>query len=268
MPTNPETWYDSPDILAVTFHPRREMPGIGSQAGFTLLDIPVSDGVTIGGRFYDAGASQPVVLFFHGNGEIVADYDDVAQEFTARGASFVPVDYRGYGRSAGRPAISTMLEDARTVFEFVRQWLQDHGHTGPLVIMGRSLGSASALEIAHAFPQKVGGLIIDSGFADAIALLLRLGAEIPNHLPEDHLFRQIDKIHGYAGPTLILHGVQDRIIPVLDAEALHAASPSRNKRLLKVSGAGHNDLLAVGFREYMAAVDSLLQAAVTGTQPA
>ena len=68
----PTDWLNSPDVLRVAFHPRKEW-GTADESGFTSLDIPVAKGVTIGARFYAVGRDKPTILFFHGNGEIVAD---------------------------------------------------------------------------------------------------------------------------------------------------------------------------------------------------
>jgi fermentation-respiration switch protein FrsA (DUF1100 family) len=259
MNTDTNDWMNSPDVLRVAFHPRKEQGG-AEESGFRSLDIPVADGVTLGARFYAAGHHKPTILFFHGNGEIVADYADMAPFYTAMGVNFFPVDYRGYGRSSGQPTASSMLADAGTVFTFARTWLAAEGFAGPIVVMGRSMGSASALEIASAYPDDVAGLIIDSGFADVTALMIRLGARPPAAgIPESSGLRHIAKIAVYKGPVLIIHGVRDMIIPVADAEALFNASPSPAKRLLKIEGAGHNDLMAVGMRQYMKAIAGLVQ---------
>jgi hypothetical protein len=250
-------WFDSSEVLGVIFHLRKES-GSRTAERYKSLDIPVADGVTVGARFYEAGRDKATILFFHGNGEIVADYGDIAPLYVEKGANFLPVDYRGYGRSSGKPTIGSMLTDARTVFSYVRKWLGSKGYDGPVIVMGRSLGSASALEIASAYPELTAGLIIDSGFADAIALLVRLGAPRPPSSFEDSSVRQVQKIAMYGGPTLIMHGTADVIIPVGDAKSLFAACPSASKRLVTISGARHNNLLAVGLKEYMQAIAELL----------
>ena len=66
-------------------------------------------GWSIGGRFYAAGATAPTLLFFHGNGEIVADYEDLGPLYARQGLNFFPVDYRGYGRSTGTPTVTAMI---------------------------------------------------------------------------------------------------------------------------------------------------------------
>jgi pimeloyl-ACP methyl ester carboxylesterase len=258
MPKESNTnWLDSAEVLAVAFHPRHESRTTGGTAGYESLAIPVAPGITVGGRFYRAGKDRPTMLFFHGNGEIVADYDDLAPQYVALGINFLPVDYRGYGTSTGSPTISAMLADARAIFDFVANRLTDQGYTNRVVVMGRSLGSASALELASSCPDKLAGLIIESGFSDTVALMKRLGAGVPAGGISDTVLRQSEKIKGYNGPTLIIHGTADFIIPVADADALYATCGSKNKKILKVKGAGHNDLLYVGYKEYMQAVRDL-----------
>ncbi len=252
-----DDWFNHPDVLRVVFHPRPEWPAV-DHGDFEALDIPVADEVVVGARFYAAGPDKPTILFFHGNGEIVADYDDLARYYVRMGINFFPVDYRGYGRSTGRPTILNMLEDANTVFEFAGAHLSKQKVTGPLIVMGRSLGSASALEIAARHPDAVAGLILDSAFADAVALIERLGARIPEPRPADPWLRQTEKIASFPGPTLILHGTEDRIIPVEEAEALFEASGSDEKRLITIPGAGHNNLLSVGFNRYREAMVELI----------
>lgn len=247
-----------PDILSVVFHPRREVELVTDE-GFTRLKIPVADDVDLGGRLYGADKEKPTILFFHGNGEIVADYGNIAALYTAVGINFLLVDYRGYGRSTGRPTVTSMLADARLVFAFVRDWLGARNQTGALVVMGRSLGSAPALEIAASFRDEVDGLIIESGFADTSSLINRLGARIPNTLGDNDIMGQTRKIGQYDGPLLIMHGSSDEIIPVADAHALMRASVSNSKRILVIEGAGHNDLLFRGLKEYMGAVVELVK---------
>ena len=101
---------------------------------------------------------------------------------------------------------------------------------------------------------------------DAAALMLRLGARPPvSGIPDDSMLRQTQKIAVYEGSTLIIHGVIDMIIPVADAEALFSACISTDKRLLKVEGAGHNNLMAVRMSQYMKAVAGLIQSASKGS---
>ena len=125
--------------------------------------------------------------------------------------------------------------------------------------MGRSLGSASALEIGVYARNGIAGLIIESGFAFARDLVARLGGPAPE-VPDDGRIGlgHLAKIQQIEVPTLILHGEDDWIIPVADARALHQHSGAADKRLVTVPGAGHNDLLWVGAVEYFSAIRELV----------
>ena len=247
---------DRPEVLACLFHPR---PGYrsGTQANSGDLRIPVADGVVIGGRGYRANPEAVNILFFHGNGEIAEDYDDLGPVYARRRINFLVVDYRGYGQSTGRPTASVMLADSHAVLGFVTGWLKHQDHTGPLIVMGRSLGSAPALELACHHPEAIAGLILESGFAHTGPLLRRLGATLAALKFEEHQgFRQLDKIRTVTKPTLIIHAEYDHIIPFSDGQALYDASPAQDKRLLKIRGADHNTIFAVGWRPYLEAVET------------
>ncbi|NOQ95719.1 MAG: alpha/beta hydrolase, partial [Desulfobacterales bacterium] len=129
------------------FHPRPEWGPPRSPSSSEDMLIPVEKDVGVGARFYLAGKDAPTILFFHGNGEIVADYDDIGPLYVRMGINFVPVDYLGYGRSSGTPTSTAMMRDAHVIFDSVHAWLKQKGHTGPFILMGRSLGSASVLEL-------------------------------------------------------------------------------------------------------------------------
>lgn len=254
---------DRPEVLQFLFHPRPE-PGLPAvQAGAAEIEkdiqIPVEEGITIGARFHMAGKSGANILFFHGNGEIVADYDELGPVYNQLGINFLAVDYRGYGRSTGRPTVSAMMQDCHLIFEFVQTWLERNNFAGPLILMGRSLGSASVLELAAAGGKSIDGLIVESGFALAAPLLQLLGID-PDALgfKEENGFRNIDKIRKFNNPTLIIHAEFDHIIPFSDGEALYNACPSPDKAFLKIPGANHNDIFMRGFQEYLAAVKQMV----------
>lgn len=251
---------DRPEVIHFLFHPRPEMGG-GSNGGDARdVMIPVEENIAVGGRFHMTAASGPNILFFHGNGEIVSDYDELGPIYNRLGINFLPVDYRGYGTSNGIPTVTAMMRDSHVIFDFVRKWLSSEGFAGPLLLMGRSLGSASVLELIFHYPDAIDGLIVESGFAYAAPLLELLGIDVRSiGFEEKTGFRNVDKIAAFTGPTLIIHARNDHIIPFSDGEALFASCASADKTLLKIPGANHNDLLHVGFSDYMRAVKTLTE---------
>ena len=125
------TVLDKPEILMSLFHPRPEGGSLtpSPSAGDAL--IQVEEDVVVGARFHLAGGEAPNILFFHGNGEIAADYDAIAVSYLKMGINFLPVDYRGYGRSSGKPTITAMMRDSHVIFDYVHNWLTGRGYTGP-----------------------------------------------------------------------------------------------------------------------------------------
>jgi fermentation-respiration switch protein FrsA (DUF1100 family) len=251
---------DRPEILMFLFHPRPEWNSSMAKGAFKDVLVPVEEDVVVGGRFHLTGELAPNILFFHGNGEIVADYDEMGPLYTRMGINFLPVDYRGYGRSTGEPTVTAMMRDCHVVFDFVTNWLKENAYTGPLIVMGRSLGSASALELVSHYKEGIDGLIIESGFAHAGPLLELLGIN-PRAMGfrEEEGFRNIDKIRHYDKPTLVIHAERDHIIPFSDGKALYESSPSAEKTLLKIPGANHNDIFMRGLSEYMTAIKALAE---------
>jgi len=246
---------DHPGILAHIFHPRTSMRPPGPHD----ILIPVAEDVHIGACFHVAGKKAPTIVFFHGNGEIVTDYDDLGPLYTRLGINFFVVDYRGYGWSTGTPTVSAMMADSHRIMDFVIQWCRDHGFTGALSVMGRSLGSASAIELAGARTPEVAALIVESGFAGTESLLrilgidpaargIRMAPELDNR----------EKIRQWIGPALIIHGEQDQLIPFSHGQALYDACLSSEKKLMKIPGAGHNDIFLRGLDLYLSAVKSLV----------
>ena len=256
---------DRPEILMYLFHPRPEFGRPVPTSGQKDFMIPVEADIAVGARFHLADKTACNILFYHGNGEIVADYDDFGRMMNQLGINFWAVDYRGYGRSTGRPTVTAMMRDCHVTFDFVKKWLHKNDYSGPLVLMGRSLGSASVLELAMHYAAGIDGLIVESGFAYAGPLLALLGIDIAEiGFREDKGFGNLDKIHAFTKPTLIIHADGDHIIPFSDGEALFEACPATDKTFLKISGANHNNILVYGLKDYMAAVTKLTQTLASG----
>ncbi len=250
---------DRPEILSVIFHPRPELGAAPVANHIQNHLIQVDKQVDIGARFYTASPASANILFFHGNGEIVADYDQLGPVFNNLGINLLAVDYRGYGRSNGNPSIRAMMSDCHIIFDYVSRWMMKNEYTGPLIVMGRSLGSACALELAAERGDQINGLIIESGFAFAAPLLRLLGVDIDGiGFKETEGFANLDKIVKYLGPTLIIHAEYDHIIPFSDGMALFKASKAQDKGLLKIPNANHNDIFMHALDDYLHAVQKFV----------
>lgn len=236
---------DRPEILSHIFFPqqtRRTSPPAGSQN----IDIEVAAGVVLGCRFHGTIPTAPTLLYFHGNGETVADYDSIAPRFGSQGMNIFFATYRGYGWSGGSPGVSSMYRDADTVCTQAIAWLEQNGYTGPLFVMGRSLGSACAIDVALTHGKQLKGLIIESGFADTLPLARALGIDLSSgQIEEEDCFNNGGKIARIKLPTYIMHGARDQLIPAAQAEGLQMMSGARNKQFVLVPGADHNTMIEI-----------------------
>lgn len=203
------------------------------------MRVPVPGGA-LNVRLHASPQARFRLLLFHGNGECAPDYDGAAPHFTRCGAALAVMDYRGYGRSEGGPCYRTTLKtDA---------WAAVHALTAldnrPLIIMGRSLGSACLAELYPNPPLGAAGFIWESGYTDLNALLHRRGMEPPERFsPEDLAdFAALPRLRTGHLPFLALHGEADDHISPDDTLAAFNAAGTNQKALILVPGRGHNDL--------------------------
>jgi fermentation-respiration switch protein FrsA (DUF1100 family) len=191
----------------------------------------------------------PAVVLFHGNGGNMADRIDLAAELHARlGWGVFLFDYRGYGISGGSPFEEGLYADGRAAVELVRErgWAK-----GGLVLWGRSIGAAVALEAALTSDAEVAAIVLDSPFTSVPAMGR---AHYPLLAPlmyfgSSELFDNMDKIARITAPLMVIHGTVDRIVPQKMGRELFEAG-NAPKRWVEIEGAGHNDLPYVDKQRY------------------
>jgi fermentation-respiration switch protein FrsA (DUF1100 family) len=245
---------DRAEVLQVLFHPQRDY-GTGVPSGTRLVAVEVEQGVTVGGRLYAADRDAPAILYYHGNGEIAQDYDDLASLYTAIGVTLLVMDYRGYGRSGGSPTAGNLIGDARSVLQVLGSVVADSGLSpARLYVMGRSLGSVPAIDLASQAGTQLAGLIVESGFADTFGLLARLGGRLRSSGEDRDGFGNLTKIGRVILPTLVIHGLADVLIPAAEGQQLYDHCAAPRKRLVLIPRGGHSDLMMVGEREYFGAL--------------
>jgi hypothetical protein len=258
---------DRPDILEIIF-PVVYSPFYSlyylqsSPSDVPSYSIEVEEGIKIDCGFWVSGKECSSILYFHGNGETVTSHDWVAPFYNQRGINLFVADYRGYGSSNGKPTISNMIGDAHTIFKGFNEIIEKEGFKRGLFIMGRSLGSMPAMELAYNYQDDIRGLIIESGTANNFRRLWDyLGITKKEAiLSEESLFLNKVKIKQVHKPTLIIHGEYDQIISVKEGEELHGNSGAQDKRLLIIPGADHNDVMIVKQSLYFDAIEKFIKA--------
>jgi pimeloyl-ACP methyl ester carboxylesterase len=234
---------DDPRAASAVFFPRPDHPwGPAASAARDHL-FEVEPGVRLRLRLFPGPVDAPALLFFHGNGETARDYDGLADEYRALPATFAVAEYRGYGPSTGRPSLGTFLGDAHHTLDELKALLAAEKRSERVVIMGRSLGSAPAIELAASRPADISALVVESGFARVVPLLELIGVPAGRlGITEKHGPQSEAKMARISMPTLILHAEDDEIIPIGDAELLAAASADPGIVFFRVPRAGHNDI--------------------------
>lgn len=173
----------------------------------------------------------PLLVFAHGNAELVDFWPAEFEEPRRWGLAVLLVEYPGYGRSTGRPTERSIARAMAAA--------HDWGASRPeidrmrIVGYGRSVGGAAIGLLAR--DRALAALVLESTFTSAAAMARRIG--VPGFLIRDR-FDTLATLRGYAGPTLIVHGTRDTIIPPEESRALAAASPRTELHLL---ACGHND---------------------------
>ena len=212
--------------------------------------IEVESGIKIECGFWGRNKHIPTILYFHGNGETVSDYSEIAQAYNQIGVNFFVCDYRGYGMSDGKPTITNLIGDAHFIYKGFRNILDEEGYELKIFLMGRSLGSMPAVEVAYRFQDEISGLIIESGAANNLQRLWSyLDPSVVEKLKGSDFLNK-EKIKKVLIPTLIIHGQEDEVLPIEEGIELYDSSGAEQKDILVVSGAGHNDLMLMGQGKY------------------
>jgi fermentation-respiration switch protein FrsA (DUF1100 family) len=219
----------------------------------TEVWLTTRDGVKLNAWWIAAPHAHLATVFFHGNAGNLTHRIDHMRSIVAAGSSLLIPDYRGYGKSEGKPSEAGLYLDADAAY----QWLIDQGQTpAQIIIQGESLGTAVAVELAAR--KSCAGVVLEAPFNSASQVAAGL---LPFLGPL--LIRSFDsksKIGKIRAPLLFIHGDRDDIIPYKLGRDLYAAAPDP-KSFWTVPGAHHNDLLEVAgdqYREHLSAFYSSL----------
>ena len=243
---------DRAEVLQFVFYPRRDFDGEPRVPNAESCFITVDENINISCRFYMGDPNYPNILYFHGNGEIASDYDEIGPIFNGIGINLFVADYRGYGQSSGSPTMSTMIKDTHPIYKGFKAVLSEQGYSGKRFIMGRSLGSASAIELAFNYQDELSGMIIESGFANIFKLMSSVGFPIALlGIDDTRTPTSLELIRKIKIPTLILHGEFDQIVPVEEGRTNYENVAAKDKRLVVIPGVDHNTIFALGAKQYL-----------------
>lgn len=235
---------------SMIFFPTPYPDGNWDTAGTTVEDawFQAADGVRLHGWFFPHEQPRAVVLFAHGNAGNLTHRRFHMRRLQQLGVSVLIFDYRGYGRSQGRPDEPGILADARAA----RKWLAEKCGIAEtqIVLQGESLGGGVMVDLAVSDGAR--GLVLENTFTS----LPDVGAYHYPALPVRFFMRNrldsLSKIAAYHGPLLQVHGDADRVIPFALGQRLFDAA-NEPKQFVRLRDHDHNDPLP---EEYYQALEA------------
>jgi uncharacterized protein len=228
------------------FFPSRYPEGDWRPQGLAFEDanFQASDGTKLHGWYMSHDSPKTVILFCHGNAGNVTHRADILENLHSLSASVLIFDYRGYGRSQGKPSEKGVLADTRAA----RAWLakRENIKESDIIVMGESLGGAVAVDLAAKDGAK--GLVLISTFSSIKDMAEYHYAWLPVSLLLRTKLDAAGQIASYKGPLLQMHGDADTIVPIVQGRKLFEAA-NEPKQFLVIHNHDHNDLLPLQFYE-------------------
>ncbi len=226
---------------SLVFDPLRHPAGEWSlfeRSPYPIEDVAFQseDGTRLHGWFVENPSAEWIILFLHGQGGNLTTYAKRVFGLSELGVSVFLIDYRGYGKSEGRPSEEGLYLDARAAY----RWLtKERGLRGErIVLYGLSLGGAAACDLAVRAPS-VGGVILEDTFTSARDLSRALARWFPTWFIRLSLDNRA-KIRGITVPKLIIHSRNDRFVPFWMGETLYRVAPDP-KESLYLEDLGHSE---------------------------
>lgn len=209
--------------------------------------LPSSDGNEIHGLYWPARANRPTILFFHGNAQSVFEWALIRDEFSPLDCGLLLIDYPGYGKSTGQPHEEALYAAGHAALQWLINNLENEQKN--IIVFGKSLGGGVAAEIVGK-NSAVLGLILESTFRSIPSVLSQLLPMIPaGSVLKSENYDTAAKIGAIDLPLLLVHGVNDELIPLREAKELFGLA-NEPKQLYLVERAGHNDVSIQAGPEY------------------
>lgn len=213
----------------------RTLPADADFAQAEEIVLTASDGVKILAWHVPPKDSQPVVLYFQGNGGALQHRVPRFKPLVADGTGLLALSYRGYGGSTGSPSESGFIADAIALYDYAAARYP----ASRIVFWGESIGGGVAIALAAQKPAAA--LILEAPFSSAADVGARTYPFAPVRLLMKDQFRSDLRIPNVKAPLLILHGAADRTVPIALGEKLFSLA-NEPKRFVRFPRGGHNDL--------------------------
>lgn len=235
------------------FLPTRELefnPGYINLA-FEDIYIKTDDGLKINGWFIPANNPKYTVIFFHGNGGNIGHRLEKISLLNKIGINNFIIDYRGYGRSQGKPSEAGLYLDAKAAYDYLINVRKINPEN--IILYGESIGTAVVIDLAA--KVKVKAVILEGGFTSGKEMARNVFSLIPNFLFSDK-FNSLKKINRVKAAKLFLHSRNDEIVPLILARKLFDYA-SKPKSFVELIGS-HNTAFLDSQEKYISSIASFI----------
>jgi fermentation-respiration switch protein FrsA (DUF1100 family) len=236
------------------YHPDRDMRGVPADQGlpYESVDFETQDGVRLSGWWLPACNQRGVVLFCHGNAGNISHRLDSLLIFNKLGLSTFIFDYRGYGKSDGRPSERGTYLDAEAAWHYLVRTRKIPPKY--IIISGRSLGGSIAAWLAQDHHPRM--LIVESSFTSLRDMVKDRFRWVPAGLVRNYQYDTRQYLHNTRCPVLIIHSRDDELIPFRQGQELYEAAKGP-KEFIQMSGS-HNRAFMDSLTQYESALDTFI----------
>jgi hypothetical protein len=235
------------------FIPSRELELDPAYLNLRFEDIyfNTSDGLKINGWLIPANNPKYTLLFLHGNGGNIGHRLEKLNMLSKIGLNVFIIDYRGYGKSAGRPSEAGLYLDAKAAYDYLVNGRKINPEN--IILYGESIGTAATIDLAYRVLVKA--IILEGAFSSGKDMARRVFALIPNFFFSDR-FNSLKKIPKVKAAKLFLHSRNDEIVPLVLAKKLFDSAPEP-KTFVELIG-GHNTAYFDSQDKYLSAIASFV----------
>jgi len=222
------------------YHPNRTQasPAEVGLSGVEVLNLATQPGEKLVAWYSPAQGEKPTILFFHGNAGDIAGRSERFAYYQDAGFGVMFLSYRGYGASTGSPTEAGLVADANAAYDWL---VKQNISPSRIVLVGESLGTGVAVQLAARKP--VGAIALEAPFTSTADVARLSYWWLPVGLLMKDQFKSIDFLKDVHVPLLVMHGTDDRLIPVEMGKALYAAA-NEPKEFVALANGTHGSIFS------------------------
>jgi len=222
------------------YHPARTQlsPAEVGLSGVEVVNLATQPDEKLIAWFSPAQGDKPTILFLHGNAGDIAGRSERFAYYQEAGYGVMFLSYRGYGASTGSPTEPGLISDANAAYDWL---IKQNIPASKIMLVGESLGTGVAVQLAANRP--VAAMALEAPFTSTADVARLTYWWLPVGLLMKDQFKSIDYLKDVHIPLLIMHGTDDRLIPVEMGKALYAAA-NEPKEFVPIANGTHGSIFS------------------------